>query len=671
MPRTKKIIMWSAIGPSAIVFACVIFLLAFDWNHARPWINAHVSEATGRDFAINGDLDLAWQRPQVSTGTWRDWVPVPRLSAQDVTLANPDGSQTGPNMVEVGHITFSVNPLPLLNKTIVIPTLQLDDPIVKLERLRDGRNNWTFKQNAPSAWALDLQGLLFHEGEISLRDELKHIDAKASIDTLEPDAANDFVMGWKLSGTFNGARISGDGKVGALLALKNVDKPFPLQAQLNVGQTSIRVKGNVTKPQDLAAIDMQLHLSGASMADLYPLTGITLPKTPEFSTEGHLIGTTNALGGNWTYDKFSGKVGASDINGTLTYESKKPRPLLSGSVVSNLLRLSDLGPVIGADSNQSKKERGVAVTQPANKILPVEKFTTERWGSMDADVKISGRKIIRDASLPIENLDTHLKLNDRVVTLTPLNFGVAGGNMTGNIKLDGRDNIIKAEAKISARHLKLKQLFPTFQPMQASFGEINGDTSLSATGNSIASMLANSNGEIKALINEGTISKLLLEQIGLNIGNIILSELFGDKQVQLNCMATDLAVTNGIVQTRTLIVDTNDATLYVTGKIDLAQEKLDLTINPKSKGLRIVSLRTPLYVAGDFKTPRVNVDKGVLALKAGSAIALGALAPVTALLPLVNVGSNEESKCKVLLKEAQAKPVAPPPGKTYKSKKPA
>ncbi|CAL63524.1 protein involved in outer membrane biogenesis asmA [Herminiimonas arsenicoxydans] len=668
MPRTKKIMLWSAIGSSALLFACVIFLLAFDWNHARPWINTHVSAATGRDFAINGDLALTWQRPQVSTGTWRDWVPVPRLSAHDVSLSNPDWSRSGPNMVEVGHITFSVNPLPLLNKTIVIPTLQLDDPIVKLERLRDGRNNWTFTQNAPSAWTLDLQGLLFYKGEVSLKDEIKHIDAKASIDTLQPSAANDFVMDWKLSGTFNGARISGDGKAGALLALKSVDKPFPLQARLNVGKTSIRVKGSVTKPQDLAAIDMQLHLSGASMADLYPLTGITLPKTPEFSTEGHLTGTTNALGGKWTYDKFRGKVGESDISGTLMYESKKPRPLLSGTVVSNLLRLSDLGTIIGADSNESKKERGVAASQPENKVLPVEKFTTERWGSIDADVKISGRKIIRDASLPIENLDTHLKLNDRIVTLTPLNFGVAGGNMIANIKLDGRNDIIKAEAKISARHLKLKQLFPTFQPMQASFGEINGDTSLSATGNSIASMLASSNGEIKALISEGTISKLLLEQIGLNIGNIILSELFGDKQVQLNCMASDLTVTNGIIQTRTLIVDTDDATLYVTGKIDLAQEKLDLTINPKSKGLRIVSLRTPIYVAGDFKNPRVNVDKGVLALKAGSAIVLGALAPVTALLPLVNVGSNEDNKCKVLLKEAQGKPVAPPPGKTYKGK---
>lgn len=257
-----------------------------------------------------------------------------------------------------------------------------------------------------------------------------------------------------------------------------------------------------------------------------------------------------------------------------------------------------------------------------------------------------------------------------MVTLSPLKFGVAGGNLIGDIKLDGRNNVIKAQAKISARHLKLKQLFPTFQPMQASFGEVNGDTSLSGTGNSIASLLATSNGEIKSLINEGTISKLLLEQIGLNIGNIVISKLFGDKQVQLNCMATDLSVTNGLVQTRTFIVDTSDAVMYVTGTVDLAKEQLNLTIKPETKGLRIVSLRAPLYVTGEFANPKVGVDTGVLALKAGSAVALAVVAPVTALLPLINVGTAEENKCASLLKEARSKPVAPPPGKTYKAKAP-
>lgn len=668
MSLTRKILLWGAIALFTILLAAVLFLLMFDWNKAKPWINERVSEATGRNFAINGDLSLTWQRAQPTTDTWRDWIPAPRLSAHDVSLGNPEWGKADSNMAEIGHITFSVNPLPLLNNTIVIPALQLDDPIVSLERIRDGKNNWTFKQTDPSAWTLDLQRLYFYRGEITLKDEVEHIDAKANIDTLEPTTVNDFVMGWKITGTFNGARINGDGKAGALLALKNVDKPFPLEAKLDVGKTSISVNGTVTKPQELAAIDMRLRLSGASMADLYPLTGITLPKTPEFSTEGHLIGTINKLGGKWTYEKFKGKVGDSDIAGSLVYESKKPRPLLSGTVVSNLLQLSDLGPIIGADSNASKKERGVAQNQPANKVLPVEKFTTDRWGSIDADVQITGHKIVHSKSLPINNLDTHLKMQDSVITLSPLKFGVAGGNMVADIKLDGRNNTIKAEAKVSARHLKLKELFPTFQPMQASFGEVNGDTSLSGTGNSIATLLATSNGEIKSLINEGTISKLLLEQIGLNIGNIVISQLFGDKQVQLNCMATDLSVTNGLVQTRTFIVDTQDAVLYVTGTIDLAKEQLDLTIKPETKGLRIVSLRAPIYVTGEFSTPKVSIDKGILALKAGSAVALAVVAPITALLPLVNVGSNEENKCTSLLKEAKSKPVAPPPGKTYKAK---
>jgi hypothetical protein len=108
----------------------------------------------------------------------------------------------------------------------------------------------------------------------------------------------------------------------------------------------------------------------------------------------------------------------------------------------------------------------------------------------------------------------------------------------------------------------------------------------------------------------------------------------------------------------------------------LTQEQLDLTINPNSKGLRVLSLRAPLYVRGSFKEPSVSVDKGVLAMKAGGAIALTALAPVAlapaaallALIPLINTGPGENSECAKLLADARVKPVAPPPGKTHHRK---
>ena len=75
---------------------------------------------------------------------------------------------------------------------------------------------------------------------------------------------------------------------------------------------------------------------------------------------------------------------------------------------------------------------------------------------------------------------------------------------------------------------------------------------------------------------------------------------------------------------------TEDAILDVSGNINLAQEQLDLTIHTNSKGLRVLSLRAPLYVRGGFKQPRVSADKGVLLMRAGGAIALAVLAPVAA-----------------------------------------
>jgi uncharacterized protein involved in outer membrane biogenesis len=482
-------------------------------------------------------------------------------------------------------------------------------------------------------------------------------------------SAEGYGIGWKVGGTFNKAAVSGSGKAGAVLSLQNSTTPYPLQASVNIGKTAIAIQGTLTKPSDLAALDLRLKLSGASMSNLYPLTGIVLPATPPFATEGRLVGKLNSAGGDWTYDKFSGRVGSSDLSGTLEYIAQKPRSLLKGSLLSNQLKLQDLAPLIGADSNASKANRGDGVAQPSNKVLPVEQFDTARWGSIDADVKFTGRKIIRDKDLPIQDLVADVHLKDSVLSLTPLNFGVAGGNLVSNIKLDGSNKLIKAEMKISARHLKIKQLFPTLASAQASLGEINGDASLSAVGNSVASLLASSNGELKTLINQGTISKFLLEAAGLNIGNVVISKLFGDKQVKLNCLASDFAVTNGVMDARTFVMDTDDAIINVEGQVNLAQESLALTINPKTKGLRIFSLRSPLHVTGSFKNPDVGVDKGVLALKAGGAIALGVLAPVAAVLPLINISPDQQSDCAGLLALAKEKPVAPPPGKTLRPKK--
>ena len=647
----------------------LIVLLTYDWNKARPWLNAKTSEAIGRPFNIAGKLSLTWEKPAAAMSahdkTWRDYIPWPHLVANDVHVGNPAGMEG--QMAGVKQFSFSLNPLALLDKRITIPVLRFEAPNVELIRSADNKNNWTFQhEEKPSPWKLDLERIIFTKGVVHYKDAIDKADVTANVDLINGDKA--YGVGFDLKGRYNDGPVSGSGKAGAVLSLKQQDTPFPLQADLRFGSVHIAFEGTLTKPTQLAALDMRLKLSAPSMARLYAIIGVVLPETPAFRSEGRLIAALDGKRSRFTYDKFSGKVGSSDISGHLDYQMGQPRAMLSGKIVSRLLQFADLGPLIGADSNASKAARGVAPVQPAGKMLPVETFRTERWSAIDADVHYTAEAIIRAEKLPIHKLSTHLMLRNGVLSLAPLTFNMAGGTLNANIKLDGSGRegkqAIRATAKVSARHIKIKELFPTVAAIQATVGEINGDAQLSATGNSVASLLAASNGEIKTMINQGTVSKLLLEQMGLNIGNVILTKLFGDKQVQLNCMATDFAVTDGLMKTRVFVVDTEEAVINASGTVNLDNEMLDLTLRPETKGLRIFSLRAPLYVKGPFSKPDVSVDKGVLAMKAGSAIALGLAAPLAALIPLINAGPGQDSQCARLLANAAVKPVAPPPGQT-------
>ena len=74
MRTSGKLALGLVISPVVIVAAAVIFVLTFDWNRAKPYLNDHVSQAIGRAFAINGDLMLTWKKPEGETG-WRAYVP--------------------------------------------------------------------------------------------------------------------------------------------------------------------------------------------------------------------------------------------------------------------------------------------------------------------------------------------------------------------------------------------------------------------------------------------------------------------------------------------------------------------------------------------------------------------------------------------------------------------
>ncbi|MHC2598005.1 AsmA family protein [Pantoea sp. y20] len=681
MSRTRKILSWVFGIFLLLVVVIVVLIATFDWNRLKPTINQKVSAELNRPFAIRGDLGVAWVRNREEPG-WRSWVPWPQVHADDVMLGNPP-SIPDVTMVHLQRVEATIAPLAMLHQQIYLPWIKMQKPDARLVQTADKKNNWTFdlasSQNsdanaAPSAWSFRLDNILFDQGQVRYRDAVNKADVTVTINPLgkpvpyaqvaggddQQKGAGDFVFGWQANGTYNNQKLDGDGKIGGMLSLRSKTTPFPLQVDVRNGTTRVRIDGTLQDPLNLGGLDVRLRFAGDTLANLYGLTGVLLPDTPPYETDGHLIARFNeAKGPLFRYEKFNGHIGDSDIHGSLTYRQGKPRPTLTGELTSNQLRMEDLGPLIGVNSGkgsektqQAKAQRGEASSQPADRVLPHDKFDTKSWDVMDADVKFSGKRIEHSSKLPLSDLYTHLQLKNGDLLLDPLRFGMAGGSINSTIHLEGDRSPMRGRADLHARKLRLRQLFPDVTAMQNSLGQLNGDASLSGTGNSVADLLGTSNGELKLLMNDGLISRSLMEIAGLNVGNYVVGKLFGDDEVKINCAATDMNIRQGLATPKLFLLDTENAVINVTGNVNFANERMDLSINPESKGIRIITLRSPLYVRGTFKNPDAGVKAGPLIARGAAAVALGAVvAPAAALIALISPSDTDDNQCSNVLQQ--------------------
>ena len=584
-------------------------------------------------------------------------------------------------MVHLPRVEATLAPLALLTKTVYLPWIKLQKPDARLIRLSEKNNNWTFKlasaenndPNAqPSGWSFRLDNILFDQGRIAVNDKVSKADIEILVDPLgkplpfnevtgnskDKTRVADYVFGLKAQGRYNGQPLTGTGKIGVMLALRSEDTPFPVQADFRSGNTRVAFVGKVNDPMKMGGVDLQLKFAGDTLGDLYELTGVLLPDTPPFETDGHLVAKIDSEKSSvYDYRDFNGRIGESDIHGSLTYTTGKPRPKLEGDLESRQLRLADLGPLIGVDSGkggdkakQAEQKKGEKNIQPAGKVLPYDRFETDKWNMMDADVRFKGKRIEHGSTLPISDLTTHIILQNADLKLQPLKFGLAGGTISSNIRLEGDKKPMQGRAEIQARRLKLKQLMPNVELMQKTLGEMNGDADFRGTGNSVAALLGTSNGNLKLLMNDGLISRNLMEIAGLNVGNYVIGKIFGDDEVRVNCAAANLDLVNGVARPQIFAFDTENALVNVTGTASFASEQLDLTINPESKGVRIVTLRSPLYVRGTFKNPQAGVKPGPLIARGAVAAALATLVtPAAALLALISPSEGEANQCRAIL----------------------
>ena len=114
-----------------VLFGGLLIAPSFvDWNVYKGQVTNQVNAATGRDLVIDGDLSLTL-------------VPRPTLVASGVRVGNIEGA-SAPDMIRLRTALVRVALAPLLQGQIAMDSVVLVQPQISLERLADGRVNWSF-----------------------------------------------------------------------------------------------------------------------------------------------------------------------------------------------------------------------------------------------------------------------------------------------------------------------------------------------------------------------------------------------------------------------------------------------------------------------------------------------------------------------------------------------
>ena len=642
MPRRRILrwLLWS--GLAAVGLLAAVALSTPLW--LRPVAEWRASAMLARPVAI-GRLRLGPGDPLVVT-------------AEDVVVGNPPGFPVGEDesFARVPRLTVRLDALATLRRReFVVPSIEVERPVLRVVGTEDGRENYSlgFSGGPGGGGAgppvVETLTILDGRARVSLAGLRADFEvAFATEQGAEEGGAPRIVA--EARGAYAGQPIDARLVGGAPLDLRGPSRPWPVELHLTNGPTRVSVKGALHDPLNLRGASVGLRLAGPDIALLHPLTGVPLPATPPYEFGGKL----DYADGRFRFTDVAGRVGRSDLEGTMTVALRPgQRPEITAELRSHAVDLRDIAGLLGGTPGPSgtpghtprqhaQATRTEAEARASPRVLPDRPLNFPKLERADVHLLYRAARI-QGRSMPLDDLTPRMEVVDGAVALRPLAFGVGRGRMSVEASLAPQaEGAVKARAEVRFERLDVSRL------MQASGGHrgegaLNGTARLEGTGRSMAGILGGADGAASLRMAGGDLSKLLVDLAGLRLGSALLSSLGGGApRAGVECFVADLALRRGVLSTRALLLETEDALTEGQGAVDLGRERVEVRLRTESKRLTVGVLPAPLLISGTFKDPNAAPDPATPAGRGGLAGALAAL-------PSVQLGTGDDPRCEGLL----------------------
>lgn len=613
---------------STVIFSLLIILAIggylairhFDLNEYKSYAEDIVLRETGRKLSINGNAEIG-----ISL--------VPTIIVNDVELANPEWASS-PQMLKVKQLEVKFALLPLLKKEIVIDKILLNVPEIYLQKKAGGEASWDFATSEKTAQAKAEQAakaaaerpvsaeqlkenpqlallagfaarnVLIENGRVQYIDgKTIHEAAIKKIAMEVPGAEEKISLDFDV--IYNGDAIKGEAVLGSLNTLMRQEDAYPVLLTVSAYKADIKLNGSIIgmlTDNPVYAFESNLYNPAGNFGA--PETTLKARIDGDLNGAKAVINTLNVVN-----NLVTGSIEAK-WNGKL--------PWVKADLKSNSFNLESLN----AKSSPLAFELPSLIAE-AHALAGVsdEKIPFQVLKELNGDVVLNIKKLVISPAMQADNVYAAVKLNNGVLTASPLKLNFGGGEIDGKLTADASQQ--KVVFDVNSKNMKLQNLHSEFEVSgKSDFGVLSGgNIDIYANGTSVGStyrqLVNNMNGRLVAIVDKSVMQTGGLKFLRDNILTQILSLLNIDtskaSRLDLTCAVVRADIAGGTaVFPRGIAFDSKQMTIVSDGRINLLNDKLNFTIEPSMNklvsGNVTQALASFIKVGGTLDNPKVGLD---------------------------------------------------------------
>jgi uncharacterized protein involved in outer membrane biogenesis len=627
--RTTRIVLASVLAAVTLLIVCAaVFVSSASF---RGMLVEWLAERTHHRIQVDGPFEV----------NFLSWTP--RVVAERVTIGNPPWMPAG-NTAEIERVALELDfPLPWRETSI----RKLEMTGAKLHLIRDAasRTNWqTRPPGAPRGGPGHLiRSLRMPNAQVDLNDERRHIQFNGRVSAQDSRG----------SGGAPFLRIEGVGRIngragsfalnGDPLATMRRDRPYRFAFAERSGPARLTGRGALPRPFALDALDARFGMTGSSLNDTFFLVGMHLPNSAPIRMSGQLT----RRGPRSTFSNLASHFGESDLGGTIVTETIGGRSHVNADLHAKSLRLADLG---------RHGPHGEPIRQPnARKLLLADvDLPLNVLNRRDAAIRFSADTFVMRA-MTFNAFDATATIEKGVLKVPALSAAFRDSHVTGTVTVDARKDTPLTDADLRVAGLQLGQFFRKAAAQAPLEGLLQARVQIQGRGNSLHDVASSANGSVVAVLPSGSMRESLAELTGQNLRGLGLMLTARNSETPVRCALLSFKAREGVLNAEHLLIDTEPVLITGSGSINLESETFDLTLQGQPKKMRLVHVRSPLYVRGQILHPSFGMNKGRVLAQTGGAAALGiALTPLAAALALVDPGLAKDANCAALTAEGRA-----------------